>query len=344
MLSPDGINRNQVPLIDVIPKVPALISPFLLRDSWLKRFCNSPQAPAPKAFSTVRRSKILLNAHELTSAAAMEHLRSERRHARDDAPPDLRDGEASYSPARCSSQCQSPVYDEDGYRSSWTSTCSDGEAQEEVEMQQYGGTIRIEIQISCNSHKGTELACKQPAWPPSGLSGDDEIRWSIARSHFMEGAPQFNGELIHLPYRPQDFRGYFVAPDAAAQVQPDMEIPDDSAVPLLDRLPRHEYKPWWTLEYPSMVGAKGTEPGTISMNHWAALSLDAGDEAVGVSSSIEARPLSHFEICKRFEILKEKRIVFDNVGNDSASHYELYFVSLTKPVGQDSKHSLRRSP
>ncbi|ENH72420.1 hypothetical protein FOC1_g10013076 [Fusarium oxysporum f. sp. cubense race 1] len=120
----------------------------------------------------------------------------------------------------------------------------------------------------------------QSAWPPYGISMNDELPHQHALELVARGAPSHKGHKRPIPHQPEEFYALYTTSsgnrgDGKSSDNTDVSNLHDSMTQLMTlRLIGHGYadRPWETLEQPSFAFFFGHLPGTITLNEWASMS------------------------------------------------------------------------
>lgn len=120
----------------------------------------------------------------------------------------------------------------------------------------------------------------QSAWPPYGISMNDELPHQHALELVARGAPSHKGHKRPIPHQPEEFYALYTTSsgnrgDGKSSDTTDVSNLHDSMTQLMTlRMIGHGYadRPWETLEQPSFAFFFGHLPGTITLNEWASMS------------------------------------------------------------------------
>lgn len=142
----------------------------------------------------------------------------------------------------------------------------------------HSSLTRTESQVSDSGHASeqsgpTPIALTQ--WPPLGLAAEESLSQGKAMELIASGVPVFRGFRRPVPHAAEDYYTLYATCGGTGHVG------DDRAGPRYAALEAASFRiggpgiaryPWDTLENPSMSFCYGARPGTVTLNHWVALS------------------------------------------------------------------------
>lgn len=142
------------------------------------------------------------------------------------------------------------------------------------------------------------------------MSSQQELSRDQAITLITRGAPSFKGYKRAVPHVSHEFYALYAASSGNRNDDTDRVNLHDAMVQLMTfRMagPAEITSPWSTLEQPSCAYRFGSRPGTITLNHWAAMISQLPDKIALRDSGISPRALTLAQVFERLRELQTER-------------------------------------
>lgn len=167
-------------------------------------------------------------------------------------------------------------------------------------------------------------------WPRSGMSSQEELSRETAKELIARGAPCHRGFRRPIPHVSDQFYSLYAATSGNKKPDTDRANLHNDMVQLMTfrmQGPGEASAPWGTLEQPSCAFMYGSQPGTITLNHWAWMASQVPETIALRDSGVVPRQMTLPQIFERLKELQSSR----QDGDEGALYKTLYKRVLRDP-------------